>query len=218
MLVQDAGLPSRAVAGQQFLGAGGPGEAPDRAAGQAQLPGDLRLGPALGQQAVHAGVPVPCPAGDPPGPRQRLRRHRRCRLACRRRGRILGPGRGGQVLAVPADRPLDASARLCHRCQRSATWTASGAPRFPPSNGTVRYQNCPNACCRHARIGRSGRVMRRIGQVASRSQVLRCRESDRGYDHTMRTDELSRPERSTRHVTCSCSQFFRLARRLQRWR
>ena len=42
-------------------------------------------------------------------------------------------------------------------------------------NGTVRYQNCPNACCRHARIGRSGRVMRRIGQAASRSQVLRCR-------------------------------------------
>jgi hypothetical protein len=42
------------------------------------------------------------------------------------------------------------------------------------SNGTVRYQNCPNAC-RHARIGRPGRVMRRIGQAASRSQVLRCR-------------------------------------------
>jgi hypothetical protein len=41
-------------------------------------------------------------------------------------------------------------------------------------NGTVRYQNCPNACCRHARIGRSGRVMRRLGQAASRSQVLRC--------------------------------------------
>src|SRR5580693_1414819 len=33
-------------------------------------------------------------------------------------------------------------------------------------NGTVRYQNCPNACCRHARIGRSGRVMRRLGQAA----------------------------------------------------
>ena len=84
--------------------------------------------------------------------------------------------------------------------------------------GTVRYPNCPNACCRHAQIGRSGRVMRRIGQAASRSQVLRCRESDPGYDHTMRTDELSRPERSTRHVTCSCSQFFRLARWLQRRR
>jgi hypothetical protein len=42
------------------------------------------------------------------------------------------------------------------------------------SNGTVRYQNCPNACCRHARFGRSGRVMRRLGQAAGRSPVLRC--------------------------------------------
>jgi len=66
------------------------------------------------------------------------------------------------------------SPRLCHRCQRSATCTAAGAPAAAPSNGTVRYQNCPNACCRHARIGRSGRVMRRLGQAASCSQVLRC--------------------------------------------
>ncbi len=35
--------------------------------------------------------------------------------------------------------------RLCHRCHRSATWTAAGAPRVPPSNGTVGYQNCLNA-------------------------------------------------------------------------
>jgi hypothetical protein len=32
------------------------------------------------------------------------------------------------------------------------------------SPGTVRDQNWPNACCRHARIGRSGRALRRIGQ------------------------------------------------------
>jgi dihydrofolate reductase len=68
-------------------------------------------------------------------------------------------------------------------------------------NGTVRYQNCPNACCRHARIGRSGRVMRRLGQAASRSQVLRrqgCSGVEKaipGYDHTMSTDELSFDQR-----------------------
>lgn len=55
-------------------------------------------------------------------------------------------------------------------------------------------------------------------ESAQVSRVLRCRESHPGYDHTMRTDELSRPERSTRHVTCSCAQFCRLARRLQRRR
>ena len=40
--------------------------------------------------------------------------------------------------------------------------------------------------------------MRRLGQAASRSQVsrvLRCRESDPGYDHTMSTDELSFDQR-----------------------
>jgi hypothetical protein len=57
---------------------------------------------------------------------------------------------------------------------------------------------------------------RRMGLL--RSQVLRCRESEPGYDHAMRTDELSFDERSTRHVTCSRSQFFRFARRLQRRR
>src|SRR6202035_6092138 len=53
-------------------------------------------------------------------------------------------------------------------------------PPRAPSNGTVRHQTCPNACCR---------------QAASRSQVLRCRESDPGYDHTMSSDELSFDQR-----------------------
>jgi hypothetical protein len=43
---------------------------------------------------------------------------------------------------------------LCSRCQRSATWMASGARRAAPSNGTVGYQNCPNTCCPDARFER----------------------------------------------------------------
>ena len=75
MLVEDAGLLPGAVVHQEFLGAGGAGEAADRAAGQAQVPGDLRLAAALGQQAVHVSVPGPGPVSDPPGPgRRRLGR------------------------------------------------------------------------------------------------------------------------------------------------
>jgi hypothetical protein len=36
VLVEDAGLPSGAVVDEEFLGAGGPGETPDRTAGQAR--------------------------------------------------------------------------------------------------------------------------------------------------------------------------------------
>jgi hypothetical protein len=64
----DVGLSAGAVVDKEFLGAGGPGETPDRTAGQAQLPGGLRQVPALGQQAVD--VSVPGPASDPPGSRQ----------------------------------------------------------------------------------------------------------------------------------------------------
>ena len=123
----DVGLSAGAVVDKQFLGAGGPGETPDRTAGQAQLPGGLRQVPALGQQAVH--VSVPGPASDSPGSRQL----QGCRLAGRRGRRALGLDRGGQLLAVPLTARSTASARLCHRCQRSATWTACGAPRVPRS-------------------------------------------------------------------------------------
>jgi hypothetical protein len=102
--VQDAALPPGAVVHQQFLGAGSPREAADCAPGQAQLPRDLRLAAAFGQQAVHVSVPGPGPAGGPSGSRQ----GRECWLAGRRGRRVLlGLDRGGQVPAVPADRPLD---------------------------------------------------------------------------------------------------------------
>ena len=69
-----------------------------------------RVAAALGQQPVHVSVPGPGPDGDPPGPR-RPRRGRR--LGCRR-GRWPGPAPRPrrQVLAVPADRPLDRLAEV----------------------------------------------------------------------------------------------------------
>jgi hypothetical protein len=39
-----------------------------------------------------------------------------------------------------------ASHRFFHKWNRSATWIACGAPVLTPSNGTVGYWNCLNAC------------------------------------------------------------------------
>jgi site-specific recombinase XerD len=52
---------------------------------------------------------------------------------------------------------------------------ARRAHKLADSDWVWLGQNCPNACCRYARIGRPGRVMRRLGQAASGSQVLRRR-------------------------------------------
>jgi SRSO17 transposase len=70
-------------------------------------------------------------------------------------------GRGGAdgVLAGD-DTGFEKQSSCSTGAQRQYTGTAGRSPTAS-SNGTVRYQNCPNACCRHARIGRSGRVMRR---------------------------------------------------------
>ena len=55
----------------------------------------------------------------------------------------MGPGGGCRSAAaagdlldagpVPDDGLVVRSARLCHKCQRSATWTAAGAPSRAPS-------------------------------------------------------------------------------------
>jgi len=58
----DAGLSAGAVVDKEFLGAGSPGETPDRTAGQAQLPGGLRA----------SASSVSALPGQRPGPVQRV--------------------------------------------------------------------------------------------------------------------------------------------------
>jgi hypothetical protein len=107
--------------------------------------------------------------------RQRTRDAVRARLAAPRCWTRTYPARpaSSAAAALPASRPSSSAL--------ATTGGGTSVSRLPARrisrsrvNGTVRYQNCPNACCRHARIGRSGRVMRRLGEAASRSQVLRC--------------------------------------------
>jgi len=114
---------------------------------------------AAGSRRGRRGRPRRCRAA-PAGtfPRAYFRRTPRRRRSCRRRGRVRPPWRRAGAGTLVRRRPACRISRSRLR-----------------SNGTVRYQDCPDACCRHARIGRWGRVMRRIGQAASRSQVLRCR-------------------------------------------
>jgi hypothetical protein len=85
----------------------------------------------------------------------------------------------------PPSRPRRRTCAAAHRWSagrsaRPGYWHGPSAPSTRADSHPhrragklVRYQGCLNACCRHARIGRSGRVMRRLGQAASRSQVLR---------------------------------------------
>jgi hypothetical protein len=152
-----------APAAGQFLPGGGAGVPLHGVQSPAQVPGDLPQPASLSDQLVHPGVVLPGPAGQLPG------QVRRC-SAGRRGRRGLWPGGNPARQARCAATHRSALARFCHRWKRSATWTAS-APRCVPSlisNGTVGYQNYPDACCRHARIGRSGRVMRRLSQAAGR--------------------------------------------------
>jgi hypothetical protein len=114
VLAEDAFPAAGSVAGQQFLRAGGAGEAAHGVAGQAEDGGSLADGAAVARQSAHLGVTGTGPVRDPPcsrclGSPSRLRR-----------GRRLGSGeRGGlrrdcdrQVLAVAADRPLDGLAEV----------------------------------------------------------------------------------------------------------
>jgi hypothetical protein len=94
----------------------------------------------------------------------------------------IDPAIGGTPIA--AIRREDIKALIAGRAGRRASarrWQARreiGAGDWPVA--TARYQNCPIACGRHARIGRPGRVMRRLGQAASpfvgaqAPRVLRC--------------------------------------------
>ena len=131
MVVQDAGAAPSAVVDQELFRAVGAGEAADGIAGQPEFGGNLAQGAALGQAPVHVGVAGAGPVRDRPRPqdcgcRGRLRR-------CRGGGRGDGLYCGRQVGAVAADVRSTASPRLCHRWQRSATWTAPDAPRVAPS-------------------------------------------------------------------------------------
>jgi hypothetical protein len=131
VLVENAGLPAGAVVDEELFGAGGAGEAADGVAGQAEGGGDLAVVAVLGQQPVDVGVPGRVRPAILPD----------------RGGSGDGSGRGAGAAGTSADAATaagrcsrwrltarsTASPRLCHRCQRSATWTASGAPRVPPS-------------------------------------------------------------------------------------
>ena len=100
-----------AVAGWplQLLGGGGAGVALDRVQRPAQPAGAFQQAHALAEQLVHGRVPGPGPLVDRPGGPARLRV---------RASSVLW------AMTVFSTAP----ARPCHRCQRSLTCTASGAP------------------------------------------------------------------------------------------
>ena len=171
------------------------------------------MGPEAGRQVLG----LPRGAGRGPGSRRHRGRWRASRCGHGQAGRSVGVAR----VVIPR---LVAEDRKARRCHRSASWIAPGRRGFRrlmaqsdistvrmPAADTRESDDRDVSCVAWARLP----AVRRCSGVEG---AQGCRESDSGYDHTMRTDELSRPERSTRHVTCSCSQSFRLARRLQRRR
>ena len=172
--VELAGARSLPAAVGEFLPGRGAVESLDGVQAPAQVAGDLPQSAPFGAQLVDQGVVPPGALGVLPGGVQLPVPCGSGRAGSCSCGTGAGDGSGRQARCAAAHFST-ALARFCHRWNRSATWTACGAPVRAPSNGTVRFQNCRNACCRHARIGRSGRVMRGLGQAASRSQVLRCR-------------------------------------------
>jgi hypothetical protein len=121
-----------AHAGQQLAGAGGPGEPLHGPAVQAGGAADrgLRLPgvePLADLGVAFPGAPghLPFPAAYGQGP---VRHDRRVLIA--------GVAGGGLLLRQPRCRAAvfsAYSARLCHRCRRSATWIAPGAPSRAPS-------------------------------------------------------------------------------------
>jgi hypothetical protein len=149
----DVGLSAGAVVDKEFLGAGGPGETPDRTAGQAQLPGGLRQVPALGQQAVH--VSVPGPASDPPGSRQL----QGCRLAGRR-GQLFAV----RVICAAGHRGDRGSGRAADHCVPRPPRTRPGQQRAAATRGSPRLTRCSlrGAALRH---GYSSRPMHHRGGV-----------------------------------------------------
>ena len=117
---------------QQFVDAGGIGELGGGAAGQPQAAGDLADGAAFGAQRLDRGVAVPVPGDQPPlvavHVAEPVRPGRAARPGCRKL-RVSacraggGPGTARQARTVFST----ASARFCHRWNRSATCTAAGA-------------------------------------------------------------------------------------------
>ena len=188
------GRGARRAAGGRWCSPGstaGAGRACDRPAATGGRPSDGLLGQpglaldrldalALGTQRLDLLIPLAGPDGQGGVLSSPGRGCGRCLLQVR--SVRAGPGllrlrpgdRFFQAGPVPGHRLFHVPGEVVIQMPPVGDLDCLRAPWRAPSNGTVRYQNCPNACCRHARIGRSGRVMRRLGQAASRSQVLRC--------------------------------------------
>jgi hypothetical protein len=120
--------PGRRVRTDQLLRSLGAGILADGLDVELQRSADRLERHTSGEQLVHRGMPGPGVAGPPTlRPGRHIVRWRHLRGGRRRRG-----GRA-QAAAMRRDHLATASDRLCIRCHRSATWTASGAPVAAPS-------------------------------------------------------------------------------------
>lgn len=142
--VEGAGPAAGPVPDRELAAAGGADEPADSVARDPELGGDLGERAARGPEPVHVGVPAAGPDGDPVTLEITRVLFLTWNFAVFRELRRRGTA-AARCSRWRATARSTASPRLCHRCHWSATRIASGAPRALPSNGTVRYWNCPNA-------------------------------------------------------------------------